>query len=86
MEYKMAKEKTIPDTEDFHIGNHIRAELLKQGRSVTWLAGELHCTRENLYKLFRRSWISTDMLFKISKAMRHDFFKDCSERLNFRKG
>ena len=38
----------------------------------------LEKTRENLYKIFRRSWISTDMLFKISIVLKHDFFKDCS--------
>ena len=82
----MTKEETISNPEDFHIGNRIKTELSRQGRTVTWLAGEIHCTRENLYKIFRHSWISTDMLFKVSEALRHDFFKDCSERLNFKKG
>ena len=63
----------------FHIGNLIKAELQRQGRTITWLAGEVHCTRENLYKIFRHPWINTDMLFKISEALQHDFFKDCSE-------
>lgn len=63
----------------FHIGNLIKAELQRQGRTITWLAGEVHCTRENLYKIFHHPWINTDMLFKISEALQHDFFKDCSE-------
>lgn len=67
--------------ETFHIGQCIKAELSRQGRTITWLAGEVHCTRENLYKIFRKPWINTDMLFKISRALNHDFFKDCSHHL-----
>lgn len=70
-----------PYSEVFHIGQRIKSELAKQGRTITWLAGEVHCTRENLYKVFRKSYISTDMLFSISRALNHDFFVDCSEQL-----
>ena len=64
---------------DLHIGNLIKSELAKQGRSITWLSSQVNCTRENLYKVFRRSWIYTDLLFEISEALNHDFFKDCSD-------
>lgn len=66
----------------FHLGQCVKNELSRQGRTITWLAGEVHCTRENLYKIFRKPWMNTDMLFKISKALEHDFFKDCSVRFN----
>ena len=69
------------NAEAFHIGQLIKLELARQGRTITWLASEVHCTRENLYKVFRKPYISTDMLFSISRALNHDFFKDCSERL-----
>lgn len=77
----MTNDNSEPQTNSFHIGNLIKAELQRQGRTITWLAGEVHCTRENLYKIFRNPWISTDMLFKVSEALHHDFFKDCSKRL-----
>lgn len=67
-----------PEERSFHIGQSIKNELARQGRTITWLAGEVHCTRENLYKVFRKPWINTDMLFKVSRALDHDFFKDCS--------
>lgn len=63
----------------FHIGKLIKAELLRQGRSITWLSLQVNCSRENLYKLFMRPWINTDLLFQISKALDHDFFEDCTE-------
>lgn len=76
----MTNKNIIPQSDTtFHIGNLIKAELHRQGRTITWLAGEVHCTRENLYKIFRHPWINTDMLFKISEALQHDFFRDCSE-------
>ena len=65
----------------FHIGQLIKAELARQGRSITWLAAQVNCTRENMYKLFQRQWINTDLLFQISKALDYDFFKVCSEHL-----
>ncbi len=67
--------------ENLHIGRLIKSELIRQGRSITWLSTQINCTRENLYKVFRRSWIYTDLLFEISKALNHDFFKDYSEYL-----
>lgn len=73
---------SLIDHEPFHLGNCVKNELVRQGRTITWLACEVHCTRENLYKIFRKPWMNTDMLFKISKALEHDFFKDCSVRFN----
>ena len=62
-----------------HIGNLIKQELKRQGRSITWLARQIHCSRENLYKIFRKHWINTDMLLRISDALNYDFFKLLSD-------
>jgi len=75
----MAMENKVKTTEDVHIGNMIKDELRHQGRTITWLSAQVNCTRENLYKVFRRPWIYTDLLFDISKALNHDFFKVYSE-------
>ncbi|MBR4918012.1 MAG: helix-turn-helix domain-containing protein [Bacteroidales bacterium] len=65
--------------ETFHIGHAIKAELARQGRSITWLARQIGYTRENLYKIMRREWIYTDVLFKICDALDYDFFKAGSD-------
>lgn len=78
----MTTDNSIPQTDNFHIGNLIRTELERQGRSITWLAEEVHYSRENLYKIFRRPWIHTDLLFKLCDVLHHDFFKDCSDVWN----
>ena len=62
-----------------HIGQLIKAELTRQGRSVAWLAGCLCCHRNNVYLIFRRAWIDTFVLKKISIALHHDFFADLSD-------
>ena len=71
--------------EEFHLGKLIKAELKRQGRSVTWLATQIDCTRENLYQLFRNPWIHAETLFKIGKALDHDFFEVCSDYQNAQK-
>lgn len=68
-----------------HIGNRIKQVLDEQGRSITWLANKIDCSRENLYKIFKRSWIHTDMLQKISIALNHDFFREYSKWLEKQK-
>lgn len=72
---------TPQDTNDFHIGQLLKAELARQGRTATWLAKQVHCTPENIYKAYRSQWISMSLLFEICKALDYDFFKECSAYL-----
>ena len=80
----MSKELHIPD-EDFHLGKLIKAELARQGRTATWLAKQVHCTPENIYKTYRQKWVTMPLLFEISKVLDCDFFKACSEHLEAEK-
>jgi len=57
-----------------NIGKEIKEELLRQGRSVLWLSQQLGCNRTNIYNIFVRDSISTELLAKISVAMQKDFF------------
>ena len=65
--------------EEPHIGKLIKAELAQQGRSITWLAKQLGCSRQNAYKIFNRKWIYTDLLLKICDILDYDFFKCFTE-------
>ena len=71
--------------EEPHIGKLIKAELARQGRSITWLATQLGYSRQHVYKLFRRKWIYTDLLLKICDLLNYDFFKCYSDCLRERK-
>ncbi len=62
-----------------HAGEMIKAELQRQGRTITWLAKQLGYSRENMYKIFNRKWIYSDLLLRISVIMDCDFFRLYSE-------
>lgn len=75
----------MPTLETPHIGHLIKAELARQGRTVTWLAAQLKCSRQNVYGIFENRWIYSDTLLKISDALDYDFFKCYSDYRNQRK-
>lgn len=57
---------------EIHIGSLIRRRLDEKGYSVVWLARQLACSRTNVYKIFEKPHIDTDMLARISTVL--DFF------------
>lgn len=68
-----------------HIGHLIKEELKRQGRTVTWLAAELHYSRQHMYYILGQSFIYTDLLLKISEITNADFFVFYTEHLNRKK-
>lgn len=65
-----------------HIGEEIRNELEAQGRNVLWLSKQLGCNRTNIYNIFQRENISTELLLKTSIALKKDFFALYSKLIN----
>lgn len=61
-----------------HIGELIKARLEQVERSPGWLARRINCDRTNIYKIFQRQSIDTELLARISKALEYDFFLDLS--------
>lgn len=76
-----ADRQPIADTTPFFIGQLIQQELKRQERSVTWLSRKIHCDRRNVYDIFRRADIDTNLLFRISQVLNTDFFKLYSDML-----
>lgn len=66
----------MEQNEELHIGKMIQQVLKKQGRSITWFANELHCCRTNVYLIFNKQHIDTELLTRISKILGHNFFMD----------
>lgn len=60
---------------NIHIGNLIREQLRKDQRSVSWLSREIHCSRNHLYKVFRKPSLDADLLLRISKSVQFNFFQ-----------
>lgn len=63
------------------IGELIKQELKKQGKTSVWLAKQLGCHRTNIYKVYGRTTIDTGMLLHICKLLNYDFFKLYSDTL-----
>lgn len=63
------------------IGKIIEEELRNQERSVVWLSRKLNCNRTNVYKIFHRASIDTELLLKISNILNRDFFAYYTSRL-----
>ncbi len=76
-----ARQRAIGMNELPHIGEAIRAELKRQGRSNTWLAQQLSCNPRTISKIFQKRYIDTCQLWQISKALGFDFFQLYSDLL-----
>ena len=60
---------------NIHIGHLIREQLKADDRSVSWLAREIHCTRNHVYKIFNKPSLDSDLILRISNAMNFNFFQ-----------
>lgn len=64
-----------------HIGEAIKKELERQGKTVVWFAEKLPCHRTHVYHILHRSSIDTHLLERISKILNHNFFTDIAKEL-----
>lgn len=77
----MARQKTNDMDGLPHIGEAIRTEMKRQGRSNIWLANQLSCNPRTVSKIFHKQYIDTFQLWQISKALDFDFFQLYSKTL-----
>jgi len=64
------------------IGILIKEELLAQERSVAWFARKIHLDRSNVYRLFQKNSVDTDLLRRISQVLGRDFFAVYSDSIS----
>lgn len=69
---------------DMHIGSIIQQKLKEQGKTVVWLASELGCHRTNVYNLFDKYSIDTQLLSRLCIIMHYNFFKLYEDEVNAR--
>lgn len=67
--------------EKVNIGQAIREEMDRTGRTVTWLSKQLGTNRMACYRIFNSFSIDTQMLFRISVLLGRDFFALYSDSL-----
>ena len=57
------------------IGKEIHRELKRQGRSGVWLARQLPCSNNHVYKKKKKKTMDADLLWRISDIMDVNFFR-----------
>lgn len=62
-----------------HIGSLIKLKMEERQKTVVWLAEQLSCSRTNVYKIFDKYSVDTEMLARISTILEFDFFSVYSE-------
>jgi hypothetical protein len=68
-----------------HIGQAIRKRMHELGKSVVCFSRELPCSRANVYLIFEKSTIDTELLMRISILLDYDFFALYSKEMKDRK-
>lgn len=66
------------------IGQLIKDELEAQERTVSWFARKLHLDRSNVYRLFQKNSVDTELLARVSVILGKDFFVELSDELTRR--
>ncbi len=66
----------MTEINDIHIGKRIKAKLKEQGRTSVWLAAQIPCSPNHLYKVYAKPSINTDLLKRISRILDYNFFED----------
>jgi predicted transcriptional regulator len=61
------------------IGQKIQRRLKEQGQSVTWFAKQLNCNRTNIYNIFKKVNVDTELLKRICKILNYNFFQDMAD-------
>jgi hypothetical protein len=72
-----------------HIGKLVEGEFRKLEKehseyTVTWLAEKMCCDRRNIYNIFERSTLDTNLLTRLSIVLRHNFYDDLRKKLDER--
>ena len=62
-----------------HVGKHIKEIVEKQGRRPSWLARQLHTVRPNVYNIYRRESLDSELLQRLSVILGHNFLKDLAQ-------
>jgi len=67
---------------NIHIGKIILQKLSEKERSIAWLARQIHCDDSNLGRQLKSSsHIHSELLLRISIALKEDFFACYSEKI-----
>jgi len=61
---------------EIHYGEEVKMKLEESGMPVAEFARRVCCSRNNVYNIFKRKYIDTGLLEKISIVLDFDFIHD----------
>lgn len=67
-----------------NIGKSIKEELVRQERTISWLARKLNRNRAYVYRILCKNSIDTGLLAQISQLLNRDFFQELSQEVSFK--
>jgi len=62
-------------TKEIHIGKLIKAQFDNSNMTIVKFAKAINKSRNNVYDIFERSSIDTELLNKIGHVLKYDFFQ-----------
>ncbi len=65
--------------EKVHIGKVIRNKMKEEGRKVDWLAKNIYCQKNHIYRIYRQEHIHPELLMRISFILQYNFFSHYCE-------
>ena len=57
---------------DKHLGTYIKNRVKEKGITVSEFARRIHCTRRNIYQIYKKNSLDTDLINRISLALEID--------------
>ena len=60
---------------EFQIGKLVQERLKYEEHSVSWLARKLGCDRSNIYHIFGRDHLDSELLMRLSIVLNYNFFE-----------
>ncbi len=59
---------------NYDIGSVIRKKMEERSMTVTELAHQFGCSRNNMYKIFNKKSVDTTTLYRLSVILKYNFF------------
>ena len=65
-----------------HVGEKVAIEMQNQNLHKTDFAKKVGTDRRNLYRILKKHSLETDILYRYSKELKHNFFRDLADEFD----
>lgn len=65
-----------------HVGEMVSEAMYQRHISKRMFADEIGTDRSNVYRILKKDSIETNQLYRFSKVLKHNFFRDLAEEFD----